>query len=49
MFRAIEEAKKPIHYDKGRIYLTRRMERKFFFVLTLVMMGIGILYKLGIL
>jgi len=48
MFRAIEEAKKPIHYDKGRIYFTRRMERKVFFVLTLIMLGAGILYKVGV-
>ena len=49
MFRAIEEAKKPVHYEKGRIYFTRRMERRVFFGLTLIMLGAGMLYKLGIL
>ncbi len=48
MFRSLEEPQKPIHYDRGRIYFTRRMERKVFFVLTLIMLGAGILYKLGI-
>ena len=48
MFRSLEEPQKPIHYDRGRIYFTRRMERKVLFVLTLFMLGAGILYKLGI-
>jgi len=48
MFRSLEEPENPLHYENGRIYFTRRLERKIFFVLTLFMLGAGILYKLGI-
>ena len=49
MFRQLDEPENPIHCEKGRIYFTRRLERKIFFVLTLFMLGAGILYKLGLL
>ncbi|GBC60553.1 hypothetical protein DENIS_1510 [Desulfonema ishimotonii] len=32
----------------GRIYFTRDAERNFYFILTLIMMVAGILYKLGL-
>ncbi len=48
MFRSLEEPEKPICYEKGRIYFTRRIERKVFFALTLVMLGAGLLYRLGL-
>ncbi len=40
---------KPLFYKKGRIYFPRDMERKFFFVLTLLMLLWGVLVKLGFL
>ena len=49
MFRQLDEPENPLHYEKGRIYFTRRLERKIFFLLTLFMLGAGILYKLGVL
>jgi len=33
----------------GRIYFSRAAERKFFFSLTVVMLLLGILFKLGVL
>ena len=32
----------------GRIYFSRQTERKLFFILTLVMLVVGILYRLGV-
>jgi len=48
MFRSLEEPNKPIQYHRGRVYYTRRVERKVFFVLTLIMLIAGVLYKLGV-
>lgn len=36
-------------YENGRFYFTKMAERKFYFVLTLIMLLAGILYKVGIL
>ncbi len=33
----------------GRVYFSRRTERKLFFILTLLMLLLGILYRLGVL
>ena len=33
----------------GRVYFSRRTERKLFFILTLIMLLLGILYRLGVL
>jgi hypothetical protein len=33
----------------GRVYFSRRTERKLFFILTLVMLVLGILHRLGVL
>jgi hypothetical protein len=35
--------------EDGRIYFSRAAERKFFFSLTVVMLLLGILFKLGVL
>jgi hypothetical protein len=40
---------KMIIYENGRFYFTKMAERKFYFVLTLIMLVAGILYKMGIL
>jgi hypothetical protein len=33
----------------GRVYFSRKTERKLFFILTLLMLLLGILYRLGVL
>lgn len=37
-----------ISITNGRIYFSRHLERRFFFVLTLAMLGWGIMVRLGI-
>jgi hypothetical protein len=32
----------------GRIYFSRQTERKLFFILTLIMLVLGLLYRLGV-
>ncbi len=34
--------------QSGRLWFSRETERRFYFVLTLFMLGAGILYKLGV-
>jgi len=36
-------------FGDGRLYFSRAAERKFFFSLTVIMLLLGILYKLGVL
>ncbi len=43
------EDKKGIRYEAGRIYLTREVERKIFFFLTLIMLLGGAMFKAGLL
>jgi hypothetical protein len=33
----------------GRLHFTRKAERRFYFVLTMIMLVVGILYKIGVL
>jgi hypothetical protein len=40
---------KPLKFEKDRMYFTRSAERKFFFVLTILMLAAGVMIKLGIL
>lgn len=40
--------KKVLLYDRGRTYFSREGERKLFFVLTVVMLVLGVLVKLGL-
>ncbi|MFZ5563106.1 MAG: hypothetical protein ACOZBW_03585 [Thermodesulfobacteriota bacterium] len=42
-------SEKQFVYENGRLYFSKRMERNVFFVLTLLMMGAGLLVKFGIL
>jgi hypothetical protein len=41
--------KRLLRVEKGRIYFSRTAERKFFFSLTLIMLLLGVLFKLGVL
>jgi hypothetical protein len=41
--------KRTVHYENGRFYFTKQAERSFYFILTLIMLVAGILYKTGIL
>ena len=43
------QRKRAVYYENGRFYFTRETERSFYFVLTLIMLVIGIFYKTGIL
>lgn len=45
----VKETKKSVYYENGRFYFTKETERSFYFVLTLVMLAAGILYKTGLL
>ena len=40
-------AVKPIQQEGGVTYYTKAMERRVFFILTIVMLILGILYKIG--
>lgn len=39
---------KSLCYKDGRFYFTKEAERSFYFILTLIMLVAGILYKSGI-
>jgi hypothetical protein len=41
--------KRLLRVERGRIYFSRTAERKFFFSLTLIMLLLGVLFKLGVL
>ena len=32
----------------GRVWFTREAERRFYFILTMIMLAVGILYKTGV-
>ena len=38
-----------IFWESGRIWFSAQAERQFYFVLTMAMLGAGILYKIGVL
>lgn len=40
--------KKPLFYSKGMTYFSKKTERTFFFILTIIMMIWGVLVKFGI-
>jgi len=45
----ITMAKRPqLKRKDGRIWFTREAERRFYFVLTMIMLAVGILYKAGV-
>jgi hypothetical protein len=41
--------KKKRRFEDGRLYFSRAAERKFFFSLTVIMLLMGLLFKLGVL
>lgn len=41
--------KSKICYRDGRFYFTKESERTFYFILTIIMLAAGVLYKTGIL
>ena len=41
--------KKKLRLGDGRMYFSRAAERRFFFSLTVVMLLLGVLFKLGVL
>ena len=43
-----DRPKKTIQYKNGKIYFSREMERKFFFILTVIMLLLGIFAKAGL-
>ena len=43
-----ESNKKSFCYKNGRLYFTKKAERSFFFILTIIMLFIGIFYKTGV-
>lgn len=44
----ISEGKKALSYDNGKIYFSRQTERKFYFVLTMIVLISGIIFKSGL-
>ncbi len=42
------EKPKPFVYENGRLYFTKQGERTVFFIMTIIMLILGILYKAGI-
>ena len=44
----MDEQKKTLLHENGKIYFTRETERKFYFVLTIIMLLLGILAKAGL-
>ena len=38
-----------LHFENGRIYCSKDTERKFFFILTIIMFLLGACFKLGVL
>lgn len=43
-----QQDNKKLHLKEGRIYFSKETERKFFFVLTLIMLLLGACFKLGV-
>ena len=41
--------KKHIRYDSGRLYFSDKVERRLFFLMTIVMLFWGVLIKIGLL
>jgi len=44
----IIDSKKTLFHTKGVTYFTGQTERKIFFVLTLIMLGLGVFVKIGL-
>ncbi len=42
------EQKKGVQYKNGKIYFSKETERKFFFILTVIMLLVGFFAKIGL-
>ena len=42
-----KEDEKLFHREEGKIYFSKATERKIFFVMTLIMLALGIFVKMG--
>ncbi len=40
-----DQAERDLYFKNGRMYFTKDLERKIFFFLTIVMLGLGVIYK----
>jgi len=47
-YRTNQQTNKLSHFEDGRLYFSKASERKFFFVLTIMMLLVGACFKLGI-
>ena len=47
--KGIYQQRKALLHDSGKTYFTKKTERKFLFVLTFIMLLLGVLAKLGLL
>lgn len=47
-YRTNQQTNKLLHFEDGRLYFSKASERKFFFVLTVVMLLVGAFFKLGV-
>ena len=45
----MKSLKKHIRYDSGRLYFSDKVERRLFFLMTIVMLFWGVLIKIGLL
>lgn len=43
-----QEKLKAIYFEDGKMYFTRKAERSFFFVLTMIIIVVSVLTKMGI-
>ena len=46
----VEDGKRlgPLRFSKGKMYFSRRNERRFFFILTIIMLAVAIAGKIGL-
>ena len=44
----MDKEKKLLLYEEGKFYFSKQLERKFYFGLTIIMLSLGILAKVGL-
>ena len=44
----MDKQKRSLSYEKGKFYFSKQLERKFYFGLTIIMLLLGILAKVGL-
>ena len=47
-YRTNQQTNKMLYFENGRLYFSKDTERKFFFVLTVLMLLVGVCFKLGV-